>query len=218
MSRAAIDQYKLLGLMPIGDTPRQGGWQYHLDLETKQKWYGWLGGFDSEIGWQRYLDRLSARVDHIFRVAVDPAVSLTEEFPPVSTREQQVPIIDALVNNAPPPKEICPQGLFQVNVPNNGAIEGIADDVVVEVPAVVSKRGVQPVHVGKLPQKLMLHVLLPRILEMERNLWAHLSGDRNMLMSILLWDHRTRTPEQAEAVLEDLLALPFNKEMAEHYK
>jgi alpha-galactosidase len=218
MSRAAIDQYRLLGLMPIGDTPRQGGWQYHLDLEAKKHWYGHLGGFDSEIGWQIYLDRLSERVDHIFKVAVDRSVSLTKEFPPTPTHEQQVPIIDALVNGTPPPKDICPQGLFQVNVPNNGAIEGIADDVVVEVPAVVSKRGVQPVHVGKMPQKLMLHVLLPRILEMERNLWALKSGDRKMLESMLLWDPRTRTPEQAAAVLEDMLALPFNREMAEHYR
>ncbi|MCX7670363.1 MAG: alpha-glucosidase/alpha-galactosidase, partial [Anaerolineae bacterium] len=29
MSPAAIHQYKMYGLMPIGDTPRQGGWWYH---------------------------------------------------------------------------------------------------------------------------------------------------------------------------------------------
>ncbi len=39
------------GLMPIGDTPRNGGWWFHADLETKRYWYGApLGGFDSEIG------------------------------------------------------------------------------------------------------------------------------------------------------------------------
>ena len=57
MSRAAIHQYKLFGVMPIGDTPRMVGWWYHTDLETKKRWYGALGGFDSEIGWGQYLER-----------------------------------------------------------------------------------------------------------------------------------------------------------------
>ena len=62
MSRSAIHQYHLFGLMPIGDTPRMVGWWYHTDLETKQRWYGSLGGFDSEIGWQQYLDKMNNKV------------------------------------------------------------------------------------------------------------------------------------------------------------
>ena len=112
MSRAAIDQYKLLGLMPIGDTVRILGWHYHLDLEAKKRWYGWLGGFDSEIGWAIYLQRLVERVDKIFKVAADSSVTVTQEFPPTPTTEEQVPIIDSLVNNRP--------GQYQVNVPNKG--------------------------------------------------------------------------------------------------
>lgn len=207
MSRAAIDQYQLLGRMPIGDTVRVVGWHYHLDLKAKKRWYGWLGGFDSEIGWARYLQRLSDRVDQIFRVAADPTVTVTKEFPPMSTTEQQVPIIDALVNNRP--------GQYQVNVPNRGALSGIAGDVVVEVPAMISGWGIQPLQVGPLPRRIMLHVILPRILEMERTLEAYQSGDEKMLLSALLWDHRTRSLENAEAVLEDVLDLPFNRELTE---
>lgn len=207
MSRGAIALYRLLGLMPIGDTVRITGWQFHLDLETKKKWYGWLGGFDSEIGWARYLQRLSDRVDRIFRVAADPAAKVTAEFPPIPTTEELVPVIDALANNQ--------RGEFQVNVPNRGAIAGIPDDVVVEVPAVVSGWGIQPIQVGHLPPRIMLYTLLPRILEMERKLHVFRTGDRKMLLGDLLWDHRTRSAEQAEATLEALLALPFNREMAE---
>jgi alpha-galactosidase len=210
MSRAAIDLYKLLGRMPIGDTVRITGWRYHVDLETKRKWYGPLGGFDSEIGWARYLNRLQTRVDAIFRAAVDTSKKVTEVFPPTRTSEQQVPIIDSLVNNRP--------GEYQVNVPNRGAIEGIPDDVVVEVPAVISGWGIQPLHVGALPRKIMLHVVLPKMLEMERNVEAFLSGDRAMLLSILLWDHRTRSVEQAEAEIDEILAQPHNRAMAEHFR
>jgi alpha-galactosidase len=207
MSPAAIDQYRLLGKMPIGDTVRILGWQYHLDLETKKKWYGWLGGFDSEIGWARYLQRLAERVDRIFKVASDPSASVTKEFPPTPTSEQQVPIIDALVNNHP--------GEFQVNVPNRGAIAGIADDVVVEVPAQISGWGIQPIQVSAIPRRIMLHAVLPRILEMERTLEAYQAGDKKMLLSSLLWDHRTRSAEQAEELLDEVLDLPFNRDLAE---
>jgi alpha-galactosidase len=210
MSRGAIDLYRLLGLMPIGDTVRITGWRYHVDLATKKHWFGPLGGFDSETGWARYLGRLSERVERIFRAAADPSTKVTEAFPPTRTSEQQVPIIDALVNNH--------RGEFQVNVPNRGAIEGIPDDVVVEVPAVISGWGVQPIQVGALPRRIMLHTILPKVLEMERNLEAFRSGDRRMLLSVLLWDHRTRSVEQAEAQIEAILAQPHNRDMAEHFR
>lgn len=210
MSRAAVDIYKMVGLFPIGDTTRGVGWWYHTDLETKKKWYGPLGGFDSEIGWGQYLENLRERVDHIARVAADPSVSVTKEFPPTKTREQQVPIIDALVNDN--------EGRFQVNIPNNGVISGIPDDVVVEVPAIINKRGIQAIHVGKLPKNLMLHVIIPRMLIMERTLEAFLTGDKRILLSIFLHDHGTRSVEQAEAAVEALLALSFNRDMAEHFK
>jgi alpha-galactosidase len=38
-----------------------------------------------------------------------------------------------------------------VNIPNNGLIEGLPDWIVVEVPAIVNKAGVQGIPMGKLP-------------------------------------------------------------------
>jgi len=210
MSPAAVDMYKMFGLFPIGDTARGGGWWYHQDLRIKQKWYGPLGGFDSEIGWSRYLDSLNKRTDEMLLAARDPSISVTKQFPPVKSREQHIPLIDALVNNK--------EGVFQVNIPNNGAIKGIPDDVVVEVPGVTSCQQIRGVHVGRLPERLMLHVIIPRMLRMEWSLEAFLTGDKRILLHILLDDHRTRSLEQAEALIEDLLSLSFNREMAKHYE
>jgi len=54
LSRAAMDHYRRVGLVPIGDASRCfSEWYYHLDLATKQQWWGHLGGFDSEVGWAR---------------------------------------------------------------------------------------------------------------------------------------------------------------------
>jgi alpha-galactosidase len=207
MSRAAIDQYQFLGLMPIGGTVRHTGWQYHVDLATKERWFGSRGGFDSELGWASHLAGLDREITEIFRVAADSSVRVTDVFPPERTREQQVPIMDSIVNDR--------AAIYQVNVPNRGAIPGIADDVVVELPALVGPLSVQPLMVGPLPKRIMVHVILPKILEMERHVEAVRSGDRRLLLSSLLWDHRTRTVEQAQAYLEALLAAPHNVEMLE---
>ncbi|MER3405453.1 MAG: hypothetical protein C4289_10120 [Chloroflexota bacterium] len=140
-----------------------------------------------------------------------PATSarVTDALPPVRTREIQVPIIDAIANDRP--------GIFQVNVPNNSAIEGIADDVVVEGKALVDGAGIRLLHVGRLPAKLMHMVLLPRILKMEKELLAFVTGDRDVLVSCVLEDHRTRSLEQAEAVVDAMLALPWNANLAQRF-
>ena len=208
MSPAAVHQYKMVGLFPIGDAPRRGGWWYHIDLETKKRWYGEIGGFDSEIGWAGYLEGLTKRVDHIMKVANDTSISVTEEFPPRRGGEQQIGIMEGLTLNK--------EGQFQVNIPNNGLISDIPDDVVVEVPAVVNKKGIRGIQVGKLPKNLLLQVLWPRMLEMERDLELSMSSDRRLLLRIVLDDNRTRSLEQAEAYIEDILSLPFNREMAEN--
>jgi len=208
LSPSAVHQYKMVGLFPIGDTPRSGGWWYHTNLETKKKWYGEIGGFDSEVGWQIYLDGLSHGVEHIMKVANDTSVSVTKEFPPHRSGEQQLGIIEGIALNK--------EGKFQVNIPNNGLIEGIPDDVVVEVQAIVNKTGICGIQVGKLPKNLLLQVLFPRMYDMEKNLEIALTSDKRLFLKMILDDHRTKNLGQAEAYIEDFLSQPFNKEMAEN--
>ena len=114
MRRAAIHQYQLYGLMPIGDTPRMVGWWYHTDLPTKQRWFGPLGGFDSEIGWGQYLEHIDERVQRVQEAALDEETPISATFKPVQSNEQIVPIIDSLVNDV--------ERTFQVNIPNRGPI------------------------------------------------------------------------------------------------
>jgi alpha-galactosidase len=213
MSRAAVDMYRMFGLFPVSDTVRFGGsqfissWWYHTDLESKQRWYGPLGGFDSEIGWVRYLDKLEANVNAILRAASDDSIALTAAFPLQHSGEQVAPIIDALANDR--------SGVFQVNVPNRGALPGIPDDVVVEVPAMVGGDVVRPLRLESLPRRLLNRVLVPKILEMELNLEIVQTGDPRAWMHQLLLDHRTQDPEQAMSAMRAILDLPFNARFKE---
>lgn len=210
MSRGAVHQYRMYGLFPIGDTVRRGGWWYHTDLAVKKHWFGEpYGGPDTDIARPVFVKNLETRLAEMTRLANDPQASLVESLGAEKTREQQVPIIDALVNNN--------EGQFQVNVPNKGALAGIPDDVVVEVPALINKTGIQPIQVGALPQKVMLEHVLPEWLDMERNIYAYKTGDRSSLLWGTLQSHQTRSYDQAVAVLEDIMAMPGDEELNDYF-
>lgn len=53
----------MFGLMPIGDTPRRGGWWYHTDIETKMHWFGqpW-GGPDTHLARPLFVRNLEQRI------------------------------------------------------------------------------------------------------------------------------------------------------------
>ena len=211
LSRGAVHQYRMYGLFPIGDSPRVGGWWYHTDIDTKKHWFGEpYGGPDTHIARPVHVERLEKRLAQVQAACEDPSARMTEVFGTERTREQQVPIIDALTNDT--------RGTFQVNVPNRGALPGVDDDVVVEVPAVIDRKGIHPLRVAPLPKKIMLEQLLPTILGMERELEAYRTGDRSMLLWNALEHHQTRSYNQAFAALEELLRQPSNRELAEHFR
>jgi alpha-galactosidase len=56
------------------------------------------------------------------------------------------------------------------------------------------------------------------MVRMEWALEAFLEGGRDLLLEWLLNDPRTRSLEQAEQAITDILGLPFNEEMAEHHR
>jgi alpha-galactosidase len=217
MSPSAIHQYRMYGLMPVGDTPRRGGWWYHTDLETRIRWYGGpIGGGDTPEGRDRVLKGKEERFRKMKEAAYDSNIRPVDLFGSRKTSEQHVPIIDGLVNDN--------EGQFQVNVRNDGALPGIPDNVAVEVPAIVNKNGIQPLRVEPLPRKVMLECIYPDWLSMERTLEALKSGDKSMLLHGILDSHQTRSYDQAVELLEALLAMEPNEPMAyvedinEHYK
>ncbi len=211
MSPAAMNQYRLYGLMPVGDTPRNGGWWYHTSPETRLRWYGKpIGGGDTPAGRDAIIDSKEKKFADITKAAFDPKVRPIDLFGKGHSHEQHVPIIDALVNNN--------EGQFQVNVPNKGALAGLPDDVAVEVPAIVNIKGIQPIRVQPLPKKVMLECIYPDWLDMERTLEAIKAADRSMLLYNVLDSHQTRSYDQATQVLEAISKLGHNKDMDAYFK
>ena len=211
MTRGAVHQYHMYGLFPIGDTVRHSGWWYHTDLETSKRWFGEpYGGPDTDIARPVHVAKLQKRIAEMTKWANDPKTDMVKAVGTEKTREQIVPIMDGLMNNN--------EGYFQVNVPNHGALQGVADDVVVEVPAIVNEKGIQPVHVGSLPPKIMFECILPRWLEMERELLAFKTGDKSVLLYDDLINAQTRSYDQALAVLEETMNMDEVKKVEDWEK
>ncbi|RLE67336.1 MAG: alpha-glucosidase/alpha-galactosidase, partial [Thermoprotei archaeon] len=94
----------------------------------------------------------------------------------------------------------------------------IEDDVVVEVPAIIDGNGVHPLHVKSLPKFLTRHIIKTHVIPMELGLQSFIERDRKILLYIILSDHRTKSLEQAQELIEKELALPFNKDLREWFR
>lgn len=210
MSPAAVDMYRRYGLFPIGDTVRGGTWRYHWNLEIKKKWFGPIGGPDSEKGWAIYLEWQRRGIENIAKYINDQSTPLTKTFPPRRSEESVVPIMESIVTDS--------RRCYQVNILNKGMIKGIPDDVAVEVPIEIDGRGVHRTYSGELPKRIMRHVINLRIIRMEWALEAFLEGGRDLLFEWLIVDPRTKSNEQIEKTINDILSLPENLEMAKHFK
>lgn len=207
----AVDLYRRFGIFPIGDTCTPGGgswpWWYHINDETEKKWK------ENPKKWWSFVLEPPEKdpVAELMKLAQDPTVKVTDVFPPRKSGESIIDIIESIVCDIP--------RVFQVNIMNSSnLIPGVPCNFEVEAPALISERGLQGVKTDGLPKPLIAYILSDRVAPVETELEAYESGSRELLLQLIMMDPWTRSKEQAEKLLEDILNLPFNKEMNEHYK
>ncbi|MCA9948595.1 MAG: 6-phospho-beta-glucosidase [Anaerolineales bacterium] len=93
-----------------------------------------------------------------------------------------------------------------VNVPNQGAVADWPDNWVLELPALVGRGGITPIHTEPLPPVvfgLMQQVKMYELLTVE----AAVHGDRNAAYQALLAHPLGPSGDKVEAVLADMLAI-----------
>lgn len=206
----AIDLYRRFGAFPIGDTGNPGGgtwpWWYHVDDETEKRW-----NEDPTKWYEGYFCHTAAQVAEIARIAADESVAVTDRFPPRKSGESIIPIVESIVCDVP--------RVFIVNIPNSaGFVPGVPRDFEVEVPALVSKRGIQGIQTNGLPPALISYILHDRVAPVNIELKAYETGSRQLLLQLILMDPWTRSDRQARDLLKNILALPYHQEMRDHYR
>lgn len=113
--------------------------------------------------------------------------------------ERVVPIIEAILTDAHEEE-------LAVNVMNDGLIDNLPRDLVVEVPAVVDKGGVHGVRLGALP-KGIAGLLANQVAVHDLTAEAALTGSRQAALQALLVDPVVHSVTAAERTLDTILRL-----------
>jgi len=213
-SKAAVDMYKTYNLFPVGDTVRSGTWKYHYNMETKKKWYGPYGGFDSEIGWDKYLQHIDENNKEMSNLYYMDKNALLSAMPPELGDDPIIPFIEAILFD----KKIMAFLDVKNSINGENNIKYLPEDIAVEIPVDVDKNGIHPEKVNGLNEKVIKETLVPRWVNLEMALTAFENGDKSILLDSLYRDPRTKTDEQAELVLDKILSMPENITAKKLYK
>lgn len=210
VSLKAIDLYRRYGLFPIGDTPSSGGgawgWEYHTDDETEAKYqcqpYQW---------YQNYFKGGEEGVARIKEVVEDKSIRVSDVFSSIPSAEPMIPLMEGLMYDT------CNKVV--VNILNEGGyMKGLPTDYEVEIAAMVDKHGIHPIHNEGLPKPIMAHLLRDRIAPVEMELAAFETRRKEYLVDLVLMDPWTKSRKQAEKLIDDIFAMPCNKEMKDYYQ
>lgn len=205
-----IDLYQKYGVMPIGDTCTPGGgswgWWYHADTDVQRRWKE-----DPDAWYEKGFSDAANNVKRIHDAAWDKGRPVSQVFSTISSDEPMVPLIEALACDIP--------RVVIVNTLNDHEyVQGVPRDFEVEIPAYVSKRGIQGIQTKPLPKPVLNHMLHDRIAPVETELCAFSQRSRELLIQLIMMDPYTKSREQAEGFLKELFELPYLKEMKEYYK
>jgi alpha-galactosidase len=210
MGPKPVDIYRRFGVVPIGDTATVGGgawgWWYHDGQETEKRWKE-----NPAAWWNGYFTWVDQVGKENFRISSDPNARMKDYLKPEMSGEQMVPIIESIACDIP--------HQFIVNIPNRGAlVPGVPADFSVEVPALVSKRGVQGIQTDGLPPAVLAYLLRDRVVPVELELAAYQEGSRRMLEELVAMDPWTRSSGQARDFVRDILDLDYHTAMNDHYR
>jgi alpha-galactosidase len=138
--------------------------------------------------WERLVERLARGEEEI-----------SLDVLPRDESVQVVELIEALTENR--------NEIHVVNLPNQGAIENLPREAIVEVSSLVGGYGFQPINVGPLPEPVAA-TLRQHITVQELTVEAALTGDRRIALQAFLQDPQIAsvlTPEDTAALLDELL-------------
>jgi len=188
------------GILPYCDVH----WtEFHPALNRLEDEYtGRLQGLKMQYDVVHNMDNERARTrkwEEVAEQLVQGGGEISLDVLPKDESVQVVEIMESLIGNS--------NEIHVVNVPNHGAIDNLPPQAIVEVSSVVGGYGIQPVHVGPLPEPVAA-TLRQHITVQELTVEAALTGDRHIALQAFLQDPQISsvlTPEQTAALLDEML-------------
>lgn len=206
----AVDLYKTFGVFPIGDTGNPGGgawgsW-YHTSQEVEARW-----NEDPDEWFKKYFESSAAQVKKVHDAAYDESIHIKDLVAFGQSREPMIPLIESIACDI--------ERVIIINTINDGEyVSGVPKDFEVEIPALVSKRGIEGIRTLPLPKPVIAHLYRDRIAPVEMELAAYEGRNKKLLVDMIMMDPFCKSQEQAEGFLEEILSLPYHKEMKEYFE
>ncbi len=209
MGRKKMDLYRKLGAIPIGDSASITGaswpWWYHSSEEVEQHWRT-----DSRQWWYEYVEHVRTAPEKFKRLVQDESREYVNASEGPEAHGLQIPIIESIACDIP--------RTFITNIQNtNGFVAGVSRDFEVEIPTLISRRGVQGIKTDGLPKAILAHLLRDRVAPVEIELEAYQQGSRNLLTHLVMTDKWITSQKQAEDLIDEIFGLPYHGELREHY-
>ena len=110
--------------------------------------------------------------------------------------EQLVEIIKSLL--------LDERKVFSVNIPNEGAVSGIPEDAVLEIPGVATACGFSSMHVNGFEGPIK-DMIVKRLASVDLTVEAALKGDRKLWADAMMLDGAVTDIETAEQLVEDFI-------------
>jgi alpha-galactosidase len=211
LSPKTVDLYKIFGAVPIGDTCHwtggNGPYWYHSDPEEAERW----GESDALPFWEEYVDTGRQNARKIKAASENMSAKVSDVFPGTSS-ETFIQLVESIACDIP---RVMPGN----NIPNTDRfIEGLPENIAVEVPTLVNRCGIQGIKTNGMPRPIIAHILHERVATIEMELEAYNTGRRDLLLQLILMDRQTKSRKQAEQFLAEILALPYHADMRKHYR
>lgn len=205
----AVDIYRRFGVFPIGDTASAGGgawgWWYHTE-EAKKRYRD-----DPEKWWDAHFERSEKHLKDIWTSIRDPGTRVREFFGSVAADEPMIPAIEALAFDV--------EQKVIVNIMNTGEyVPGIPADYECECWGLLNGNGVHGLRMKPQPKAVIAAALRDRVAPVETELAALRERNRDLLVELVRMDPWTRSSEQAEALVREILDLPCNAEMKRYFE
>lgn len=200
-----VDMYKRYGVFPIGDTGNPGGgawgWFYHTDSQVEKTW-----NEDPDTWFKNYFEESTTNFEKIKKAAYDPDVKAADLVGREASREQIVKLIESIHCDI--------ERVLIVNVLNDRlSVPGLPQDFEVEIPALVSARGIQPIATEPLPKPILAYIYRDRIAPVEMELEAIRTHSKDLLVDLVMMDPFCTSRAQAEGLVNDICNLPYHTEM-----
>ena len=207
--KKAIDVYKRFGIFPIGDTVTVGGgswsWHYHSSDEVQKSY-----GENPEVVWEDYFSRCENQIEFRKKIVENKDMKLSDGGLPI-VYDQTVSLIESM--------EADLKRVIVVNIMNDKEyMKNLPSDYETEIKAVIDKDGIHPIKNDGLPKPVMALLMHDRIAPVEMELAALKTGEKKYLKELIMMDPWTKNEKQAEALLDEILDLPWNKTMKEYFK